>query len=673
VSDAAPWEDYAAPAASGDPGPWNDYAPAPPAPPRVGWAEENLAGPGELITNTVANIPHAAAHAAVDLYRRWTGGDTNAPDPTLVQKLEPTQYLPSAGGQQLAGDISSMLNPPKDSNSIDSQIDAIRAKALGPQNATVGDVINQTGVVAGDVANLVVAGQGVKALTGLRTASTAADAAAAAKPVPAPPTNVPDVPGASPPIKFDEAPPPLSASGSPRAAPFTALDTAPVPKAAESAPAAPAPPPVLATELPPDVQAQRAATLKAAGLTEARTSAIVGDAKSAATDFQQSKLDTDGGKVLSDALGKERETLGRYTDDLVAKSGGSTGLDETSLHNRGSVILQPLQDLSDNLDNRIKALYGQADDAANGMPTELPATSKALADRAAFIGTTDGQQLLRGVNAYLRQAGIADDAGTIGSATVQQAERLKQYLNDQWSPRTGRLIGKIKDAIDDDVTSSAGTDVYDQARATRRLRATLLDEPKGVSSLLDSSGPGGINRAVNVEKIPDAVARMPVDQFGHVVDTLNKVPTEVQPQAQAALGEIRSQFMQRMQEKGQAFKGNQWNNRGVTQYLNANSAKLAKVFSPSELQQLKTLNDAGNILDIDRAYPGSAVQGHNLLQRGAIKGVEHGGALVGEAIGSSLGAPGVGTLFGSAAGKLGAKALEGSMSRKAALARFQKL
>ena len=109
----------------------------------------------------------------------------------------------------------------------------------------------------------------------------------------------------------------------------------------------------------------------------------------------------------------------------------------------------------------------------------------------------------------------------------------------------------------------------------------------------------------------------------------------MRPQAQAALGEIRSQFLQRMQETGQKFKGNQWNNRDVTQYLNANSAKLARVFSLSELQELKTLNDAGNILDVDRSYPDAAAQGHNLAVRGVIGALEHGG----EALGGHIAGP----------------------------------
>jgi hypothetical protein len=449
---------------------------------------------------------------------------------------------------------------------------------------------------------------------------------------------------------------------------FAAEAPSPPPTAAE----VPALPPGFTLDAPTtsaaDVQAQRAATLKAVGLdeTDMRKSAVSGDAKAAATDYQQSKLDNEGGQVMSDAFAKERETLGNYTSQLVADAGGSSGLDETSLHNRGSTILQPLQDLSDHLDTTISQLYQRADAAAQGQPLELGNTAKVLGNRAEFIGTTAGQQLLRGANAFLRQSGIADDAGTIGNATVQQAERFKQYLNNQWSPQSARLVRSLKDAIDDDVTSSAGGDIYAAARQARAARANLLDNPKGVASLLDTSGPNGINRAVNVERVPDAIARMPVDQFGHIVDTLQRMPLEMQPQANAALGEIRSQLMQRMQEKAQTFKG-PWNNRGVTQYLNANSAKLAKVFSPSELERMRTLNDAGHVLAVDRSYPGTVVQGHNLMQRATIGAIKHGMAAAGGAI-----AHGPGAVVGETLGGMMSKAVGGSFSRAAARSRFVK-
>jgi hypothetical protein len=67
-----------------------------------------LGGAAQLAGSSIANIPHAAAHGAVDLWRRWTHGDTSAPDPAAVQALEvPTgQY-----GKKLVSDITNVRLP----------------------------------------------------------------------------------------------------------------------------------------------------------------------------------------------------------------------------------------------------------------------------------------------------------------------------------------------------------------------------------------------------------------------------------------------------------------------------------------------------------------------------------------------------------------------------------
>jgi hypothetical protein len=111
-----------------------------------------------------------------------------------------------------------------------------------------------------------------------------------------------------------------------------------------------------------------------------------------------------------------------------------------------------------------------------------------------------------------------------------------------------------------------------------------------------------------------------------------------------------------------------WNNRGVSQYLNANAAKLAQVFSPAELENMHTLNRAGHILDVDRTYPGAAVQGHNLAVRGALGAIEHGATALGA---HALGP--VGAIGGEIAGAAAAKAIGGGLSARAARARVVKL
>ncbi len=168
-----------APAQIQDPWAVRATAPAPVAPAKntsekVG---EAVLGPSEILGNALLSIPHAAAHAVLDLARRVTGQDTNAPDPAAIQAINPTL---GDSGQRLENDIGNMLAP--SGSDIASEIQTIRDKALGPQNATVGDVLHQAGQVGMDVASIAPVAGAVKAAAELPGQLAAKAAAKAADP-----------------------------------------------------------------------------------------------------------------------------------------------------------------------------------------------------------------------------------------------------------------------------------------------------------------------------------------------------------------------------------------------------------------------------------------------------------------------------------------------------------
>lgn len=442
--------------------------------------------------------------------------------------------------------------------------------------------------------------------------------------------------------------------------------TAPTPEGTES------------PALPDPEHNQRANTLRAIGLKEARESAITGDTKATGTDFQTGKVDGDIGDRMSGVIEKERAAQRNYAAQLADATGGTRGIDQSDLYNRGATIAKPIEQLSDHFDAKIKDAYAAADKKAGGTPVEMPATSDFLQNqRSQFLGTTEGKQLREGVQSRMRDLGLMDQDGAVQPATVRQAQQLKQYLNDQWSPRTSRLIGQLKGVIDDDVTKAAGSDIYANATATRALRSTLLDDPTGIAKLAAPDDRLGINRSVPLEQIPDYIQKLPVDQFAHVVKTLRDVPAEVRPAASAALNEIRSHFASSVEKAGNSTQG-MWNAKGANEFMNKNHLRMAEVFSPEEMGRFKTLADAGNILKMDRTYPGAAAQGHNLMMSGALKsaqvikkvagvagtvaGVAHGGAAGALEFGpgSHLAAAGV----EHAAAKLGQRSLKAQVEKR---------
>lgn len=187
MSDAAPWEDFpapaatAAPAASNDAGPWNDFEPAAPAE-RVGAAKEAILGPLEVAGTAIANIPHAAAHAGVDLYRRIVDGvqgkyDPDAPDPAIVQAIK---VSPGPAGKQLLNDASQLI--PDRNVAAGAQPDDTNVPTFGAGSQ---DIIRNAVGVGGDVANIApvvgLAKSGVSALSAAKPQTIAEAAQAAAE------------------------------------------------------------------------------------------------------------------------------------------------------------------------------------------------------------------------------------------------------------------------------------------------------------------------------------------------------------------------------------------------------------------------------------------------------------------------------------------------------------
>jgi hypothetical protein len=420
--------------------------------------------------------------------------------------------------------------------------------------------------------------------------------------------------------------------------------------------------------------------LKQHGLTTVRNSAVSGDHIGAATDYASSKLDRPGGNAVAEQFANEKQALTNHADSLIAGTGGSVGTDSVTLGNRGEAIVRPLDDLNERFKTQERAAYQAADAAAQGQPVPVPSTSRLINGQSSmFKATKEGEQILGGIKTRARELGVWDDANNdLTPMTVQQAEQLRQYASSSYDPRSAKAVSAFKDALADDVTRAAGSDVYQQARAIRAERGRLLEQPEGIAKILDASGPDGVNRAVPVEKLPDTLLRMPNAQFDHVISTLEDMRKfdELQPQAAAALAEIRSHILQRAKETALPAAKEPWAAARFTKYLNDNAYKLARVLKPSELKQLRSLSDNGHILDVDRRYSGAAVQAHNLATRGKAMLAQHSAGAVGGGIGAAVGGhvgAAAGAWLGEQVGHKWAAHIEHAADRKGWAKRTQRI
>ena len=419
-------------------------------------------------------------------------------------------------------------------------------------------------------------------------------------------------------------------------------------------------------------QEQRKQVLQRVGLENARESSVLGDGFAAANEFQTSKVDAPVGQLYRDTLANERVALENFGQRIIERTGGTVGLDETALYDRGTRITKPFDDFKAALNDQMDLAYVGAKQIAGTKPAVIPSNTQKFLDTDSNFTVNDSfMSLRRGIESHLRENDLLDASGKVKPMTVEQAENLRKYINSNWDNTRSGIIGRLKDKIDNDVTKVAGEDVYKKARDIRTKISRLLDDPKGVSKIMDYDPQSPMNRAVPFEKIASTVERMDVDQQRHLIKLLKEMPDEVRPQADAAIAEIKAQFANRILQEGSKNKG-QWNAGNVTKYLNDNNRKLGVLMEDKEIAQMvKDLHDAGHLVKYDASYPGAAIQAHNLIRLGAAPLLGTLGASGGAAIGGSMFGPGGAALGGTVGGTMGAK--RGiAMAEKSALKRAEK-
>ena len=287
--------------------------------------------------------------------------------------------------------------------------------------------------------------------------------------------------------------------------------------------------------LPLDEQYARAQTLnRVLGADhQADLAAIEGKGKERATNYATSNTDTAQGNFLKERFADEQRRLADYAERQVKNTGGTVGLDESTVYKRGNTILKPLQDLETYFDKATRKIYADRDAIAKDIPVEASNILRVLNDESLTLANTETIGLTNITKARMKQLGMIDKDGNPLPTNAKTAENLRQFVNENWDRKNANLHRQLKEAVDQDVLANLDTNspLYKDARALVELRKNTLDNPNGISRILDAEGPNKINRKVDIEKIAQNIINMPVDQFTHVVDTLRNVPAQLQPQA----------------------------------------------------------------------------------------------------------------------------------------------
>jgi hypothetical protein len=593
---------------------------------------------GDLALRGVSNIGANILAGGRAMYDLATGSSLADADLRAQKSIQERTYQPKdALSKGLATAADSKVNPLNWPGMAINKASDVMGEQVGPGAAGA-----TTGVLNAALA-LTALKAGMEPLAGTPTTGFRAGAPAAAR-VAATPAE-------------------LTASAAPRAAPFEPQDVPNTPGVkVDTEP--------VEGGLPQGAQGPRAQILQRVGLENARDSALKGDAKTAATDFQVSKFDEPTGVAAKAQFDAERAALAKHSEGIVQKTGGTLGTDEDTVNARGQTIARPFDALSDWFDTQRKGLYAEADKKAGGAPvTKLEGVDTLLQDpkfRNTLLAKDQGN-LLASVENQLGEFRKQSPSGF----NVAGAEDVRKWLNQIWTNDNKHAIGQVKGALDEDVLKGAGEDIYGPARALVQMKNQTLDNPSGINKLMEHDPQTPINRTTSFDKIPDTLTRLPPAQFDQVLKTLDAMPPEIQPLAQSAKAEIKAHLANKIHDAGNSTQG-QWNAPGVEKVIKANSAKLQSAFAdqPELLGAISDLRSAGKILRVDQSYPGAAAQAANAVKRGLMsRSLGRIGATVGGGTGSILGP--LGAAGGAVLGEAGGSALGGAMSERAALKRWQ--
>jgi hypothetical protein len=144
--------------------------------------------------------------------------------------------------------------------------------------------------------------------------------------------------------------------------------------------------------------------------------------------------------------------------------------------------IEAITDKSLQLDAKISSLYKQAREAApDAKNIKFSGSSQALKKATPINTRTDGT--VKAISDEMKRLGFIDAKGLPTSRTsVEAAESLRQFANtlfDGANPLAKNFIRDFKDALDDDVLSASGKDLFKEARAAKTSFMKGLSAKKG--------------------------------------------------------------------------------------------------------------------------------------------------------------------------------------------------
>jgi hypothetical protein len=364
-----------------------------------------------------------------------------------------------------------------------------------------------------------------------------------------------------------------------------------------------------------------------------RTGVLTGNEQTLRSEYQAAKNpnQTPANTLMAYQIGAEQRALPKFAQQRIDATGADPTL--TNDYQRGETINSAFYGeggLKDYL-NQQKAKVYQAALEKNGS-TQIPIdTTEGLLQDPQF---TAGSKLMKHESVVGGAQDLLSLAKNVGfkdpvtgaqyaPGSVAAYQAVTKALNKGWTPENSVTIGKINEAINQDIAKSGGGDLYQLGNKIHGLDKGLLSDSAGISDVFGDVDPNGVQTGKDFDRIPKILNNMPLDQWRHIHDTLDTlsrgklrdapegmdpVPPELQQAASRAKAEMHGALAREVYSQGASNVGG-WSASKSNQSLNGRvGQKILDALPPDEIRKFQVLNAAGHIMPGTHPYEGAGAQ-----------------------------------------------------------------
>lgn len=364
-----------------------------------------------------------------------------------------------------------------------------------------------------------------------------------------------------------------------------------------------------------------------------RTGVLTGNEQTLRSEYQAAKNpnQTPADLLMSNQIAAEQRALPKFAQKRVEATGADPTL--TNDYQRGETINSAFYGeggLKEFLNQQKAKIYQQALEK-NG-DTQIPITiTDAMFKDPQFVA---GSKLLKHESVVGGAQDLLNLAKTVGfkdpitgvqyaPGSVAAYQAVTKALNKGWTPENAITIGKINEAINQDIAASGGGELYQLGNRIHRLDKGLLSDSAGIKDVFGDVDPNGVQTGKDFDRIPKILNNMPLDQWRHIHDTLDSVsrgqlpgapegmdpvPPELRQAAARAKAEMHGSLAREVYSQGSGKVGG-WNANSANQTLNSRvGQKILDAFPPDEIRKMQVLNAAGHIMPGAHPYEGAGAQ-----------------------------------------------------------------